>query len=307
MRAIALGLVAATITGSAWAADALPPTCQLPRIASLDMDTEESGVVTVPVTINDVSGRWMVDTGNITSMVADTIVRRLDLKRDFNPYGGALLGGIPILETARVNSVTFAGMRSGSVNLAIAPEAVLPSNTIGMLAPDIMQNYDIEFDFAAGKFNVFEPNSCPGNTVYWTRTTFAEVPIKLDPVGHITIPATLDGKPLTAAVDTGSDGSIMSLDAAKELFGIDPSNPALKSLGNQEVNGMARTAAYRYPFASLSFEGVQVQNPNITIYKTGGYHHGLPDLVLGIETLRQLHMYVAYQQGAIYLTPAEAR
>jgi predicted aspartyl protease len=307
MKTIAFGLVLAALSSRALAADAPPPTCQLPEIASLDMETEDSGVVTVPVTINDVSGRWMVDTGNISSMVADTIARRLQLKRAFNPYGGALLGGIPIFEVANVDTITFAGMRGGSVSLAVAPEAVLPSNTIGMLAPDIMRNYDIEFDFAGGKFNVFEPNSCPGNAVYWTRTTFAQVPIKLDRVGHILIPATLDGKPLTAAVDTGAEGSIMSLDAAQELFGIDPSNPALKPLGNREVNGMARTAAYRYPFASLTFEGVQVSNPNITILKTGGYHRGLPDLVLGIETLRQLHMYIAYQEGAIYLTPAEAR
>ncbi len=271
------------------------------------METEDSGVVTVPVTIDDVSGRWMVDTGNISSMIADTIARRLGLKRDFNPYGGALLGGIPIFEVAKADSIIFAGMHGGSVALAIAPEAVLPPDTIGMLAPDIMRNYDIEFDFAGGKFNVFEPNSCPGHAVYWTHGAFAQVPIKLDNAGHITIPVTLDGKTLTAAVDTGAEGSIMSLDAAQELFGIEAGNALLKPLGDQEVNGLARTAAYRYPFASLTFEGVQVSNPNITVLKTGGYHHGLPDLVLGIETLRQLHMYIAYQEGAIYLTPAEAR
>ncbi len=307
MRALAIAFACAALCGPVFAADAPVPTCQLPQIASLDMETEDSGVVTVPVTINDMSGRWLVDTGNVTSMVADTVARRLGLRRTLNPLGGALLGGIAIREFATADTVTFAGMRASRVTLALAPEAVLPSNTIGMLAPDVMRNYDIEFDFAAGKFNVFEPNSCPGHAVYWTHSVFAQVPIKLDAVGHITIPVTLDGKTLTAAVDTGAEGSIMSLDAARELFGIDAGNPALKSLGDQEINGLARAAAYRYPFASLTLEGVAVGNPNITILKTGGYHHGLPDLVLGIETLRQLHMYIAYQEGAIYLTPAEAR
>ena len=239
-------------------------------------------------------------------MIADTLARQLQLQRHYAP-AGTFLGGIPVDEMAQTDTILFAGLHADHLPLDIAPEQVLPADTIGMLAPDIMQNYDIEFDFAAGKMNVFNPHPCAGKAVYWTHGNYAQVPIKLDSIGHITVPVTLDGKTLTAAVDTGAEGSVMSLDALEDIFGVDASNPALISIGDRRVNGLANTPTYRYPFSTLVLEGVQVGKPDIIVLKTPGYHHGLPDLVLGIETLRQLHLYIAYQEGDIYLTPAEQR
>jgi predicted aspartyl protease len=288
-------------------APATPQACTLPRIASLDMQTETSGLVTVPVTVDGVQGRWTVDTGNTGSMIATTIAvpRKMQIGAYLVP--SVMMGGVPIRGFAIAPSVDFAGMHAGNVQLALAPESVLDNDTIGMLGPEIMAHYDMDFDFAAGKLNVFSQAHCPGKVIYWTTGIFAQVPFKLDPSGHITIPVTLDGKTMTAVVDTGAQGSTMSLDTVKSIFGIDMKNPALKPLGDIGINNMSPTAAYRYPFGTLTFEGVQVGSPNITIFKDTGFGKDAPDLVLGIETLRQLHLYIAYGEGNIYLTPAEQR
>lgn len=282
-------------------------TCRLPEIGSLDMTTEIDGRVSVPVALDGVKGLWTVDTGNIVSMIGDTLAAQLKLDREPNMRPGILMGGIAIAEVARVHSIDFAGMHGGEALLNVAPEAVLAADTIGMLAPDIMKNYDVEFDFAAGKLNVFTPNTCPGGVVYWTKSAFAQVPMKLDEAGHITVPVMLDGKPLMAIVDTGAEGSVISLATLHAALGIDETNPALKPTGKIAINGMASSETYHYPFASLTFEGVQVGNPHITILKSTGMGKAGPELLLGIETLRQLHLYIAYQEGNIYLTPAEAR
>jgi len=298
---------AVLLLGFAGAAQAEPGPCQLKQIAVVDMQTEVSGLVTVPVNINGVNGRWMVDTGNAISMISSTLVTQLGLRREPTLNVGVMMGGVPIYEVATVHSLEFAGMRADSYTLNIAPEPILESDTIGMLAPDIMRNYDIDFDFAAGQMRVLSPDHCPGEVVYWTKTGYARVPITLDSTGHITVPVVLDGHKLTAVVDTGAQGSAMGLSLVKSLYGIDERNPALRSLGDSSVNGLAKTRIYHYPFKSLTFEGVNIANPDIAILADTGLGRESPDLLVGIQTLRQMHMYIAYKEGALYLTPAEAR
>ncbi len=40
----------------------------------------------------------------------------------------------------------------------------------------MMWNYDVDFDFAVGKFNLFSKDHCDGQVVYWTRSPVAVVP-----------------------------------------------------------------------------------------------------------------------------------
>ena len=60
---------------------------------------------------------------------------------------------------------------------------------------------------------------------------------------------------------------------------------------------------YNYPFQSLSFGAVQVSHPQIQIVEDRVWYDKT-DLLLGIGILRQLHLYIAYKEGKMYLTPA---
>ncbi|MBS0471794.1 MAG: aspartyl protease family protein [Proteobacteria bacterium] len=280
--------------------------CTLGEIAVLKMHTELSGLVTVPVTIDGVEGRWMVDTGNVTSMVSDTFATREGLRR-LKTSGGTFLGGIATTEVAIARSVDFAGQHIYKPPLFIVPESIADNDTLGILSPDILRHFDVDFDFAAGQMHLFSPQHCPGKVVYWTNGGYARIPISMDEEGHPTAAIDLDGKELTAIIDTGSQNSVMPLDLAKRLFHIGAKDTALKSLGVKLVNGTKPMVAYRYPFKQLTLGAIQVGNPDITIVEESGLGDQTPQLVLGIETLRQLHLYIAYREGAMYVTPAEAR
>jgi predicted aspartyl protease len=281
-------------------------SCTLGEVAVLEMRTELSGLVTVPVAIDGVEGRWMVDTGNITSMISDTFATREGLRR-LPASGGVFLGGIAVNEVVIAHTVDFAGLNIYKPVLAVAPETIVGNDTLGILGPDILRRFDVDFDFAAGRMHLFSPDHCFGKVVYWTNTGYARIPMSLDREGHPTATIMLDGKELTAIIDTGSQNSVMPLDLAKRLFHIGAHDPALKSLGATIVNGSKRIGSYHYPFKLLTLEGVQVANPDITIVEETGLGDQAPELVLGIETLRQLHLYIAYGESALYVTPAEAR
>ncbi len=68
---------------------------------------------------------------------------------------------------------------------------------------------------------------------------------------------------------------------------------------------MVSASTYRYPFATLTFEGIEVRNPNILILDTGSDSRDA-ELIVGIGVLRQLHLYIAYGEKTLYLTGAEA-
>jgi predicted aspartyl protease len=169
-----------------------------------------------------------------------------------------------------------------------------------------MKAFDIEFDFAHARFNMFSQDHCPNAVVYWTKGAYAQVPMHVDDSWHISVPITLDGKTLTAVIDSGADRSTMSLETLETVLGIDVHDPKLKKVGATSINGTARTTLYRYPFGTLSFEGVTVQNPDIEVIPGETYGAHNPDLIIGINVLRQLRLYIAYKEQMLYLTPAEA-
>jgi predicted aspartyl protease len=308
------GLVASAVLSAllwpmaAESADA-PPACQLVRFASLDMDTLSHGEVAIPATINGHAARLEVDTGGRTSSVSDDFADELGLtrKRDF---GGMYLNNVPVIESVEVSSFTLGSLaKNGNVRFSVLPESIGRPDLSGMLGPDVLVNYDVEFDFAAGKFDVFSPDHCPGKVVYWTHDAYAAIPMTDSRFLHILVSASLDGQRVAVAVDTGAPRSFMSLDRAIDLFGWNSDNPPVKQMPSQKINGGAATPIALHAFNMLTFDGVNVVNPDIVLIPKKNFgnqprHEG--ELILGMSVLRQLHLYVAYKEQMLYLTAAEA-
>jgi predicted aspartyl protease len=292
------------MASAAQAADA-PPVCPLGQIASLDTLTTPEGMIAVRGRVNGREGPFLVDTGGIGGLLGFSPAFALKLDPRRAAVGGLLIGGATLEYGAAVKRFDAGPVARDDLFFLIAPDRMLEPDTIGAIQPHLWRDLDVEIDFVKGKLNLFAQNQCPGHVVYWTHDAAAAVPMSVDPAGHITVKALLDGKPIDAIVDTGAQSSAMSLATAEALFGIDAKDPALKPLGTFSINNLVTARAYRYPFKSLTFEGIAVDNPDIVISDTG--ESGQPPLVVGIGALRQLHLFIAYDENILYLTAAEAR
>jgi predicted aspartyl protease len=183
------------------------------------------------------------------------------------------------------------------------PDGFLTGDIQGLLAPDIMRAYDDDFDFANMKFSLFQPSHCDQPLVYWTHDDFSEIPFKVDQVGHIQFPVTLDGQEISVLLDTGASVSVLDLETAERLFNFEENDPRLTKLGRTKTG-----YTYKFPFKTLTFGGVTVLNPQLELvsgddsHMHGGPTHGL----IGIGLLRQLHMYVSYHQHKLFVTAASA-
>jgi predicted aspartyl protease len=291
--------------------DALPAatTCSLVQLASLPLETHPDGEVSVPVSVNGKTVLLTIDTGSIYSSISFSAARALGLTLQINGGEFKFANNVPIFFHTQTDILNLGPASGQGLPLLIVPGHILENGAAGLLGPDIMRQFDVEFDFAGGKFNVFSPNACPASPVYWTHQPFSEVPMKVDREWHIMVPALLDGRAVTAALDTGASRSFMNFDVAKALFGWRENDPNLKSLV-AEVNGTP-ARIYRYRFSSLVINGITIASPAIEMMPQNNFggngEAGSAQMVLGIGALRQMHLYIGYKAQMLYLTAAEAR
>jgi len=271
-------------------------------MAAFDIDINSAGGVSVPITISGQSVSLLVDTGAIFSMLTEETVQRLGLKK-FNTFGSGetMFGGKKIVYYVDTSDVNLGGLKAEHMPMQVLPEGTVPNDIGGILGPNIMRHYDVYFDFASAKFNLFSQEHCEGKVVYWTTTSAAAINIGIDQEGHIVVPVVVDGREIKATIDTGASRSVLSLEFAESVFGIDATDPKLTAL-------KGRWHALHYPFAALTLQGITVQNPDFELVSDAESHlpDASPKLILGMGILRQLHLYIAYKEKKLYVTAASA-
>jgi predicted aspartyl protease len=274
--------------------------CGLTRTASIDLNFDNAGGVYVPMKISGTTVNLLVDTGGAGSMLTDKAVDALKLDRIMMDRSTWLVmfGGEVLKYYAQPRDVDLGGLHAPSLRMVIVPVGHQP-NFDGTLAPDILRLYDVDFDFANAKLNLFSQDHCPGAVVYWTKNAYAQIAFHVDRDGHIQLPVEVDGHTLGAAFDTGSSESVMSLDLAERLFDLDEKSPNLKAISNLPLH------TYRYSFKTLKFGGVTVGNPDILLVPNS-VSRIRDKFILGMGILRQLHLYIAYKERNLYVTAATA-
>jgi hypothetical protein len=182
--------------------------------------------------------------------------------------------------------------------MLVMPDDLAAFDVDGTLSPDFLAMFDVELDFANAKVNLFKPLTCNALPVYWTKTDpFAELTIHKDQWGHIYTDVVLDGKPMTAQIDTGTTTSFMNLDTAKALFGLGDNDIT------KVIDRSGDVRSYRYPFREMTLGDVKVLHPLINLSPV---HSVGNKIVLGMGVLRQLHFYISYKNSKIYATGASS-
>jgi predicted aspartyl protease len=307
MRALAALLAVLCICVDAKADDApKPQACAMTPLASLDAGTDAAGMILVPATVDGHTGGLLVDTGGLAGVIGWGTAKQLKHSPYIPDFGGVLTGGATIDAGVTVERFSLGPLTFENVGFLVAPDRMLRGNEMGILQPHAITSLNYEIDFVKGKLNLFRQGVCPDRDVYWTQGPYAKVPMEVDYRGHIHVNVLLEGKPMRALIDTGYQFSTMSLKTARKVFGLDERNPALKSLGPYNINNLVDAAAWRYPFASLTFEGIAIDHPNIVVMDSGA-DTDEAEMIVGIGVLRQFHIFIAYDEKALYLTPAEAR
>jgi hypothetical protein len=224
---------------------------------------------------------------------------------------------------ARLPSLSLDNLKLGDTVFMVLPgddNASAPAMDVfgGIFGSEMLPVVDFDFDFAANKINLFSQDHCVGNVVYWRAPAVAVVPMVLNDAGHIALRVELDGRRVNAILDTGASATFLNLDLARRTFHVDLNAPDVERAG--EVTGGYSASVYRRRFKTLAFDNVTIADPMITMFpdmmtgmtssapRTGSLIREdrglLPDIILGMDTLSQLHVYVASRERKLYITAA---
>ncbi len=296
------GLLAAALLLLSAPALAQDGSCHLSRAAALDMTIDSTGRIDVPMTVAGQTLNMLIDTGGANSSLTAEAAQTLGLHPQvFTSVRVIGFGGQVINKIATAYDIDFGGLKAHSMQFLVEPPGHMRPDVQGVLGPDILRAYDDDFDFANGKFSLFQHAHCSGNLVYWTDDPHAEIPFRVEG-GHILFDVELDGKEVRATLDTGASGSVLNLEQAEDLFGLSENDPAMRA-----VRATADGHIYKYPFKTMTFGGVTVNNPDLALVpRAQSRYAGLQPTLLGIGILRQLHMFISYGEEKIFVTAATA-
>jgi predicted aspartyl protease len=288
---LAAALLAAFIVmPSCRAADAVGCTQQV--VASFDLDMERFGRMRVPVTMNHQSFKMLIDTGSFVTTISQRTTKVLGLKSSVIPGKVTIMGGNgrQMNSYVALDQFTLGGLEAGKTQLIVDPRNLADYD--GLFGENFLSNYDLDFDFAKGKLNFINAQNCNDGAVYWTKGSYGEVPFSFND-HDIEVQVVLDGKPVTATLDTGSFHTTMNLERASILFGLAEG----KFPGGRGVKA----------FETLSFGDVTVKNPVVTLVSTKMIpvlSGSKRPMVVGMNVLRKLHVYISHKRHMIYVTPA---
>ena len=319
MRRIAgIAALLALCAAPAWAQ---PPACQLKMVNSVSLTMVDDGrVALAPVTINSTKTNLLVDTGDVFTQLSAEVINNLKLPiqesgvKLVDLYGNASDGFV------RIDSFILGRMQARNTAFMVSTFRPSAGDTpvAGVLAPDFMGRFDVEFDFANAKMNYLAPDHCPGKVIYWPTETLAVVPMKYFD-NHIRIDAVLNGHSFRAIVDTGAYDTTLTAGEAKRVFGLSETSQDITDLGGAE-----REKHFVKIFDSLTLDGITINHPHITVipdligkhdrnndYVTGSRVHRIddrdatdPPMLIGMNILTKLRFVVAFSENKIYLTPA---
>jgi predicted aspartyl protease len=287
-------------------------------VTSLPMKFVSGDRPGVDITIVDATRPFLVDTGGVATMVVNRLADELKLPTArARAYSLNDVAGNRIEQTVRIPSIVIGRFAQRDPVFFVYQDDPEDRRTFdGILAPDFLRSFDLDFDFAATKLNLMSPDHCKGQVVYWKAPVAATVPFQMDRLGHITLQLQLDGKKVRALLDTGASETVLDLAVARRDFKVDVNAPDIEKIG--ELKGGYTTNVYLRRFNTLSFGNVTISNPTIqlisdmmsgapTAPKTGSLMsnpRALPPLILGMSVLKQLHLYIAYNERNLYVTAA---
>lgn len=220
-----------------------------------------------------------------------------------------------------VGTFTIGGATGHNLRFVVAADNEIPKSAPydGIMSGNFFKQYDVEMDFAGKKLVYLTPNSCPdpNQIVFWSHKAVAQIPINLSD-GKIELQVTIDGHQINAVVDTSSPNSVMRRDVAEDTLGLKTGKDMTPDGDRKDGEGQQ---IYTHTFPQISLAGVTVLNIPAAIQTNSMVHNlhreavlgsraqfksvaRIPALTLGMDVLRQLHMYVLYGQQNLYVTAA---
>ena len=270
----------------------------------------------VTLAVNNTSLNLLLDTGDFVTSLAPSAAQRLALPASSEPslqmtgIGGAYAA--PVVEAS---DVQYLNQHVSNIAFPVLPESEFrPEEHIdGLFGANFLSAYAVEMDFPGHRMRFFKPSAgCGANAPSWTAHATR---LQATDAGHqlLLIPVRINGVELNALIDTGSEDTSITKDAA-ETLGI----AAAQMRGDAQITetGLGESTERLHRFDSISIGNATFNRPllavddepspiqqNVQVATAAAMpvpHRGV-DVILGANFLFKKRIFIDYAQGAVFI------
>ena len=279
--------------------------CELHERAEVPF-TLANGHLLVPLTVNGTAANFALDTGAERSLVTPDAVARLGLALD--QWVGTTMrgvGGIVEHQNADPRSLAMGGLalqrhtitHDTSLTVGPLPEMGAGVPVDGLLGRDFLSVFDLQLDLTAHRLTLYDVPGCSGRFLPWT-TPYASVAAESPMTHALILPIAVDGRRLTALLDTGASASMITLPGVIRL-GLTPQSLAGDAGGAARGLGRQAPEMRRHRFASLQIGSELQRDPELWV--TSVRVTPIVDALLGADWLaQQRRVWISFATSQVF-------
>jgi len=299
-RTVLIALAAALST--VWAQPAWS-ACKITLIAELPV-TMDGDRAMVPVKINGVDTKLVVDSGSFFNMVSPASAAEFHMVLDPAPDGfvvEGLNGRTEDVKIGKAANFTVAGITYHNVRFVVAGTG-LGGDGAGLLGQNVLDVADVEYDLPDGIIRLFRESDCHGaNLAYWAGSQGHSELALDEPTNGDTDTAgwaTLNGVRIHVQFDTGTGDSMLSLRAAQRA-GVKPGDPGVVAAGyTSGITAHSYLRAWIAPFSSFELGDEGIKNFKLEIGAMGTD----VDMLVGMDFFHSHRVFVSNDQNRMFFT-----
>ena len=286
---------------------AADPACIRDEIATAPAH-DDDGFISMPVAFGDRAASLLVDTGSDAGLLTEEGAARLGLFRRDPGRRTLVLGTGGTGRT--VPNVLYPDLRLGRLRLPggsmpLGPLPGLPVVTppvAGLLGADVLQHFDVELDLPHGRIGFWRVQvgsvACAPPPAWEGR--FDTVPLRRRGA-RLLLDARLDGRPITALLDTGARSRILSVRAAARL-GVDADRLGVDPGGITAGVDLHESIYHWHRFRSLTIGADTQPGPVLTVAPLDEP----VDLLLGADWFAARDVWISYATNQMFVRPSPA-
>ncbi len=294
-----LALCAALLPAAAQA-QAATPKCRYLEVGTLPLSyTGPHLELTTRGTINGSPATMLVDTGAFDTVLTSTGVtaRKLSLRASGNSARG--VGGETRIYLVGVDEFSVGPARSGQTWMPVLTEFGVPPDYDAIIGAPLLLQADVELSLATKQLRFFRPANCDGvSLAYWDEGAMSipfDVKHARSPNPHFTV--LVNGKKMSAMIDTGAASSAIGLKAARRA-GLTLDAPGVTRASDSTGIGSRRVAGWNTTFATFQIGDELVRNAEVGVIDWDGQ----VDVLLGADFLRAHRVLFAMSQQKLYIS-----
>lgn len=242
----------------------------------------------------------LLDTGANATMLTRSIAEAHGYT--LQPTGGYTrgIGGSGILYAIKAKEFGIGPSQAKNVPMLVAADAPGLKAYGGLVGSDVLLRQDMELALADGKLRFFRDENCKDTALsYWSPEAL-EVPMyRPTSTAAPRVDVVLNGKRITAVIDTGATRSAVYRDTAEQLgVTLDPSRKRapVSGLGGELVQRWG--AAFQFQLAEETIKDAQLD----ILDRSSMGHLSTDGMILGQDWLRAHRVLFAVSQSKLYFS-----